>query len=235
VTTTPATLTGLAIDVTTNARVSGLDVTICRFADNTCASPLGQGTTDSGGNWKAQVAAGLGTDSFAQFTPSAMASESIVPEVFFIGYPVSESLAPFAAEQGITLFSTLDEYQQNLAPTGVGWDTTLAWVTFSVHDCTLALAGGVQVTLTGDPLQEDAAAQVRRYYMKDSSYDFTAEATYGQGDSAGQGGFVNVPVPGQYTLTATANGKAFSKGHVFVRAGIISVLFMYPMPSSALQ
>jgi hypothetical protein len=99
-------------------------------------------------------------------------------------------------------------------------------VAFVAHDCALGLATGVQVTLEGGALQGDPAAQVRQYYISGMSYDFTAKAT----DSQGQGGFVNVPTPGQYTLTATAAGKTFSSGTVFVSSGTRSVLYMYPMP-----
>jgi hypothetical protein len=224
------TLSGQAIDVYSNDHVSGLDVTICRFADNVCNSGLGHATTDSNGNWNAQVMPGLAADSFAQFTSAATASKSIVPELKFIGYPVSEPQAPIALPGGVNLVATLDEYRTYLAPTAVTWDPSLAWVAFVVHDCELNLARNVQVALEADGPQPDAAAPPSRYYESGSAYDFMATAT----DSNGQGGFVNVPAPGQYILKATVAGKTFSKGHVFVRPGTRSVLYMYPMPASAL-
>jgi hypothetical protein len=88
----------------------------------------------------------VGTDSFAQLTSPPLATSSVVPELKFSGYPVSEPTAPFAGTLGVNLVATLAEYQGVLAPTGVQWDTTQGWVAFVVYDCGVTLAGGVQVT-----------------------------------------------------------------------------------------
>jgi hypothetical protein len=220
------TLTGRVLDFATNQPpLSAVDVSICLYTDNGCMGPLGRATTDGKGNWQAplagQAANGL-QDIFAQLASPVGAAPAYVPELKFIGYPVSEPVAPINASQGINFVATLSEYQDVLSPAGVTWDTSKGWVGFSAYDCGLAQASGVTVALIGvtDRL-------VRPYYFRGRSYDFTAAAT----DASGQGGFVNVP-PGQYVLAATVEGQTapYSTGHVFVRAGARSLLHMYPTP-----
>jgi hypothetical protein len=224
----PTTLTGQALDYVTAQPVSGVDVSICRFADTACSSPIGHAQTDANGNWQIVVSQGPPTDTFAELTATAT-SLSIVPELKVIGYPVSRSQAPFTGTFGTNLVSTLAEYQGVLAPNKITWDSaSRGWIAFVAYDCGVALAGGVKVTIEG-PVD----SQVRQYYVQDTSYDFSATATDATGAEPGQGGFVNVP-PGQYTLTATAIAinKAYSIGHVFVVPGTRSVLYMYPTPTS---
>jgi hypothetical protein len=219
-------LTGQVLDVASLSPISGVHVYICAFGDTGCTMPVGQGQSDPTGNWQAPVSGLLGTDSFAEFTSPPGTSPGIVPELKFIGYPVSEPRAPFAGLPGVGLVGTLKEYQDALAPTGIQWDPALGWIAFLVYDCRLLQAVGVSVTIEG-PNGPD----VRPYYVQGGSYNFSATAT----DDAfftGQGGFLNVQ-PGQYTLTAKVaalGGKTLGTGHVFVQAGARSVLYLYPTP-----
>jgi hypothetical protein len=94
-TASPTTLTTEVVNYGTDQPVAGADVSICRFLDPTCSSPLGHGQTDSNGfvavNVPAEAIGGLQVDTYAQIT-----SLAIIPTLYFPGYPVSESVAPIA-------------------------------------------------------------------------------------------------------------------------------------------
>jgi hypothetical protein len=141
--------------------------------------------------------------------------------MFFLGYPVTEPLAPVGAEV-LFVFPASDAG----APVGLSsWNSeTRGWIGFGVFDCNLqGSVPGVKVTL--DPPDPS----VSEYYLQGSSApDFDAMAT-----SAGlsAGGFINV-APGMVTLTATPLGTNVPSSvvHVLVRPGYLSQVFLFPTP-----
>jgi hypothetical protein len=198
-----------------------LDVAICSFSDPDCKSPLARSQTDLQGNVSLPIqpspapVGGLAEDSFAQLTGTG-----IVPELVFLGYPVSEPVAPIG-----TLVATLTptELETLLAPAGVTWDTSRGVIVFEVEDCDTVLgASGVKVTI--DAMDQ----QVRRFYLRNHAADVNATGT----DGSGLGGFVNVPTGMIVNITATPPGltKPSSVDHVYVRPGTMSFAFMYPTP-----
>jgi hypothetical protein len=214
------TLTTTVIDVVSGQPISGADVSICRFLDPTCGAPLTSGRSDSAGTVALPVTSSgfntLAADSFAQVT-----SSSIVPTLYFLGYPVSEPQAPIAQPYVLTV-------SPNAIPTFFApetWDMTLGWVQFGVFDCYGLGAAGAKVTIDStDP-------RIRPFYFQTLGSSLVPSFTATSTDKSGYGGFLNVP-PGTVTLTADPMGlgKPSSHAHVLVRPGTFSQYFMFPTP-----
>jgi hypothetical protein len=217
------TLFGQVVDDTNGNPAPGVDASVCEFGDTNCLSPLAQGSSDSNGNLALQVSpktilGALGPDTYVQ-----VSSPSIVPALYFLGYSPSAPVAPVA--QPYIVVATPAEVQSGggLLPPGPTWDAG-GWIGFEVLDCDGIGAAGVQVTA------ESAGPTAMTYYFQGSVGSFTATET----GFPTLGGIVNVS-PGIVTLTATplALGRPSSTGHVLVRPGTLSVLFMYPSSGSA--
>jgi hypothetical protein len=232
VTTGGTTLETRVLDLTSTLPLSGAEVSICRFGDPRCAAPLASPVqSDASGFVTLQVPPAvelldtLGADSFAQVT-----SPAIFPALYFLGYPVSEPLAPIAQPYVVVL--SVQAGTSFFAPES--WDTTRGWVQAQVYDCDGVQAPGVQLAI--DPPHDDTA--VRPFYYRDPgspTLDFTATATTSDGAGFG-GGFLNVPIDATapdtvVTITATPialGSKHSSQVHVLVRAGTLTDVFMFP-------
>jgi hypothetical protein len=206
-------------DLITGSPVEGAEVSLCTFRDPGCTNPIApRQDTDASGNIAFTVPFSAFTfastaDSFAQ-----VIAPGYVPALYFLGYGVSEPLAPLAQpdliigpEAGASPFS---------------WDQTLGWVQAGVFDCDGAPAPDVKITIDStDP-------RIRQYYYQTGGGtwvpDFNGDAAT---SSFPYGGFINVP-PGVVTLTATPLGhdKPSAQVHVLARAGTLSNYFMFPTP-----
>jgi hypothetical protein len=153
-----------------------------------------------------------------------------IPELDFLGYPVSEARA-YVADPSIAVLTSAED-QALGGFLGVTWDQSKAWLSIYVTDCTNGItAGATGVPAAGVQLSIDVPDpdhQVARYYglMNPS---LTATAT----DSSGVAGFVNIPAPGIVNVTAkplALGGKVSSQAHVYVRPGTLTSLFLYPTP-----
>jgi hypothetical protein len=230
------TLVADVVDWSTRAPVAGAQIELCGFTDQNCTRPVAEAGTGEGGVALLALPAlsstsplfgfGRSPDSFAQVTSPGV----IVPALYFLGYPVSTAVANLA--NPFVLVATPDDARTGgvLLPPDAGWDmTTTGWIGFLVFDCgptPFPAAASVEVTM--DPPDPKA----RTYYFQNGvAANFTRTAT----DSSGLGGIVNV-TPGDVTLTArplALGGEPSSVGHVHVRAGTLSVLFMFPTPGTS--
>jgi hypothetical protein len=211
-----ATMLAHVQDWITSQPVSGAEVSICGFFDPNCNSPYAGAQTDGSGNASLPLQVGLGPDAYAQIN-----SPTIVPTLYWWGYQASEPRASLAHPWVLTF--TPAELQAIVASSGEpSWDSSsLGWVAAQVLDCSGGAASGVSVTIDVKGPTEVP------YYLVNQAPSFTATQT----STNGEWGMSNVP-PGIVNLTATPIGmdKPSSQGHVLVRPGTISVLFMYPTP-----
>jgi hypothetical protein len=217
------TLSTIVRDLGTGAPVAGAAVSLCRFKDQNCTSPVvPTQTTDDAGYVAFNVPfANFGFASTADSYTQVLAP-GFIPALYFIGYSVTEPQAPLAEPDVIV--GTSAESAPIFATEMV--DPNLATVQAGVFDCDGAGAGDVRLSIdSSDP------GILPYYYQTNGGTwvpDFKATATIG---SFAYGGFVNVP-PGMVTLTATPVGhdKPAAQVHVLARAGTISNYFMYPTP-----
>jgi hypothetical protein len=211
------TLETQVLDVTAGKGVAGVSVAICQFGDPTCGSPLNPvpAQSDANGFVKVSVPPGaslidtVGPDTFVKFS-----SPTIFPLLYFLGYPVSEPVAPIASPY-VLVNST-----SNPPP---GWDTSLGFINAVPVDCFGAGAPGVKITT------DAADAGVIPYCFENSSA-VTTGISVSTPNGAGYGcGFVNMP-PGTVTVTATpiALGKPSSHLQVLVQPGTITNVFLSP-------
>jgi hypothetical protein len=212
---------------TTGQPVADAGVTFCRFSDPMCNPPVATAQSDPSGlvvlNVPAQhVLSALQPDSFAQIT-----SPTTATGLYFMGYPVTEPVAPLGAGNLflLALPPNADAGNNPFAPYPV--DPMRGELGFGVFDCNNnPSVPGVQVAI--DPI-DPSDTLVHEYYLQETSaLSFTATAT-----SAGlsAGGFINVP-PGIVNLTATPLGlnKPSSRARVLVRAGTFTQAFLFPTP-----
>jgi hypothetical protein len=217
-TTNATTLTLQTVDFFSMQALSGADVSVCRYADR-CMPPVVSGTTDGTGNLVLPVPASmvgteLAADSYVQVT-----SGSTVPLFFFWGYPITQPRVAIGAS-GQTVFVETAAEARNSAQ-GIVLDPTRGTLLFVVSDCACVPATGVDVAID----RMDSA--VRRFYG--TNYDFAATQTGAGGSSFG--GFFDVPA-GTVNVTATpvSLGKVASRYTVFVEAGAVTQVMMYPTP-----
>jgi len=229
VTTAGTTLETRVLDWTSTLPIENVDVSICRFADPACDTYLAHGLSDSNGFVTLHVPASppgnaidvLGSDSFAQL--GSPASPAYVPGLYFLGYPVSEPLAPIAEPYALLL--SVESSASFFAPET--WDMSTGWIQAQVFDCHGIAAPDVQLKIEpSDP------AVLAFFYEGAAGPSFTATATTAAGAGYG-GGFLNVPVSATgttVTITATplALHKPSSQAHVLVRAGTLTDVFMFP-------
>jgi hypothetical protein len=203
----------------TSAPVQDADVKICGATDPGCQHiPVPEATSNANGLVAVDVPpttsllGGLTADAFAQINAAGY-----VPELVFLGYPVSEPLANIAEP---TVYLLTPDYLQ---ASGSSWDMmNYGEISFEVIDCDGQGASGVQVTIDVD------GGQMQEFYFEGFTPSFAATAT----DSTGLGGgFVNVP-EGNVTLTATplTLGKPSSHATVIVRKGTLTQAFLFPTP-----
>ncbi len=163
---------------------------------------------------QAQVS-GLGLNGYLLLT-----SPSIVPDLFYWGFPLSESAfgissdAPFFYNPVRVV--TPDEQAALAESLGITPDSTKGTLAIVVGDCRLHGAPGVQVTTNVMGLR--------------AAYDLSPTLT--ETNSTGVVSFANVP-PGRVDLTASPvalGGKASSHMTVTVRAGFETTVIMMPTP-----
>jgi hypothetical protein len=199
--------------------VQDADVKICGATDPNCqAAPIPEATSDTNGFVAVDVPpttsplGWLTADTFAQINAAGY-----VPQLVFLGYPVSEPLANIAEP---TVYLLTPDYLQ---ASGSSWDmTNYGEISFEVLDCNGVQASGVQVAIDVD------GGQMQEFYFVGYTPSIAATAT----DSAGLGGgFINVPA-GNHTLTATplTLGKPSSHADVIVRKGTLTQAFLFPTP-----
>jgi hypothetical protein len=217
-TTASTTLSTQVRDLASGNPVPGADVSLCTFRDPDCTNPIvPRQKTDASGN----IAFTVPFSAFGFASPADSYTQVIapgyVPALYFIGYGVSEPVAPLAQPDVIIAMAA--------GASQFSWDQTLGWVQAGVFDCDGAPAPGVQITIDSTDLR------IRQYYYQTGGGtwvpDFKGTAT----GSFPYGGFMNVP-PGIVTLTATPLGqkKPSAQVHVLVRAGTLSNYFMFPTP-----
>ncbi len=198
--------------------VSGVEVSICRFGDPNCLSPLNSAHVYSDANGLVTVRIPPGStadqavdaDSYAQLT-----SPTTFPALYFFGYPVSEPRAPIGEPYAFVILTS------NPQP---GWDPSLGLLNALAIDCAGGAGYGVQFAID----LPDASGVIPYYFDDNNKVDTTLKATTPGGAPYG-GGFVNVP-PGTVTITATpiALGKPSSHAQVLIRAGTLTQVFLFP-------
>jgi hypothetical protein len=212
------TLETQVLDITRQTSVAGVSVSVCRFSDPTCDAPLNPLPTQSDANGfvKATVppamnfVATLGPDTFVKFS-----SPAIFPELQFLGYPVSEPVAPIASPYVLVTATSNPP---------AGWDTSLGLINAVVFDCAGKAAPGV--TIATDVTDAGAIP----YCFESTSGAITTGVSVTTANGAGYGcGFINMP-PGMVTLTATpvGLGRPSSRLQVLAQPGTITSVFLYP-------
>jgi hypothetical protein len=236
----PTKLQSPVTDFFTSKAIVGADASLCLSSDLNCDSPIAAGQTDQNGYLVIDVPAEpagavnwLQADSYVQVMASGY-----VPELVYLGYPVSRSPAPIA-EPNLVVFAA-DEVQAALSTvTGVPDGGSLSWdmadyglLGFEVLDCSGFPGEGAQVTIS-----PTAPAETTWYYEganPTASASATTTDTMELNGLTGLGEVVNVP-PGDVTVTATPRAlcdagacAVSSKLTVHVRAGTVTFLFLFP-------
>ena len=156
---------------------------------------------------------GVGANGYLELT-----SATTVPQLFYWGYPVSESRAPLALPYDFVL-TPMALQQVGIGervtqdPSAESWDS-------SRGQLRRGAASGVQVTIDGTD------GQVMGPFYG-TSYNLSATAT----DATALAAFYNVP-PGTVTVTATplVLGKPSAHASILVRAGYETVMMLRPTP-----
>ncbi len=199
------------------AHVAGVSVSACRFGDPACDQPLNLVPAQSDANGFVRVSVPpapnlidtVGPDTFVKFS-----SPTIFPSLYFLGYPVSEPVAPIASPWVLVTSTSTPP---------PGWDTSLGLINAVPLDCVGAAAAGVTIAID----VTDAGAFP---YCFENQSAVTTGVSVTTANGSGYGcGFVNVP-PGTVTVTATpvALGRRSSHLQVLAQPGTITNVFLYP-------
>jgi hypothetical protein len=204
------------------APLAGVNVSMCRFGDPMCNAPF-QGSSvvsDANGFVVARVtptgAQSLSADTFAQFV-----QPGYLPALYFLGYPVSESLAPMAGP-----YVEIPE----MSDLPANFDPSLGIVQAQVLDCQGVAAAGVALSISAK------GSDTLAFYWQDLSTTSTSAPATTPGGALLGGGFINVPANNAVVVTATplALGKTAIQAHVVVRAGTFTNVQLYPGTTPAM-
>jgi hypothetical protein len=150
---------------------------------------------------------GLGLNAFLQLT-----SPTIVPTLFYWGFPLSEAAVAFTGHFYDIRIFTPAELQASLTATRITQDPSRGMIGVGISDCLGSTAAGVQMTFdVSDPL-------IQTYYGATT-------------EMAGVFAMFDVP-PGYVNLTATPPALTTPSSHVsvLVRAGTLTEVYMAPTP-----
>ena len=200
------------IDVLTSGPPVGLVARVCSKLDTDCASPLPAPTTiDADGLLTAELNAGF--DGYIELT-----GPTITPALFFVTQPVFvdtvvPSTIPVVSPEGFGGIAQAIGTTLDLVNSGHVYALS--------SDCEDEPASGVRFDL------DKEGAATTGYYMINNAPVGTATAT----DSAGAGGFLNVP-PGFVKITGfvSATGARVGDSSLVIRAGAVSYPRVVPTP-----
>jgi hypothetical protein len=199
------------------ARYAGSIVKACGFGDQSCATVLGNATSDANG---------IATVPLPPLPPNPLwgfqgyfdiesPSGAAVPLLYFLAFPLSETNAPLTA-----LIPTTTDFQQSMGLVNVTPVQGRGHIEVIAEDCLFIPAADVTVTVDGI-----AGPGV---YVSGAQPSLTATQT----DASGAVWFFNV-LPGTYTLHVTPkdlDGRSSSTGHVLVRQDTVSFIAAIPTP-----
>jgi hypothetical protein len=205
------------LDVMTNAAIPSVVVKICAMADEACATPTAQGTTDADGKVTVDLPAGAqGLDGYVQFEKE--------------GYPVTLGFYSFVDNAAIYGTNDLSRVYFLVTNQTIGLLTGMVGISqvaergmaiFSGLNCTNETQAGLVVTAA------NADAQTKAVYLKNGMPDATLTST----TVTSTGAIANIPV-GKTSIVTTdaASGKTVGKLDVLVRAGAVTGLIAGPTP-----
>ncbi len=202
-------------DSTTGQGVAGASVTACGLSDRSCATPVGEGTSDAAGQvtlaLPAQTNLRLGFQGYFD-----VKAPGDVEELFFLTSPLTVAHARIA----LTLLSQVG-FTDQTSSVGVTLDPTRGQIAVEAVDCLFTPASDVVFTAQGTD------AQSKLVYLAGGSFLASATST----DITGFAFLLNVPV-GTVTLEATPKslGSVSSKVNVFTRAGVLTSVLALPTP-----
>jgi hypothetical protein len=143
--------------------------------------------------------------------------EAIYPELFFLGFPVTEPHASLFL--GV---ADRNEFDSVSRLAGIALDPARGHMIVQAEDCNLIPAPGVIFTAPAFD------AQTRIRYVADSLLSEAATST----DASGVAFVFNVPTDASFTIEARPAGLGRPSGHatLFARPGTISVVNLVPTP-----